>query len=201
MLFICMLTTISVFSQWPTRRDLHYYYSGGKWNDNIYLSIGGGGLLTLAAQNLKGGAGEVTKPYFYLKAGKLINPFWGFRGAVTIGSSSERGADGTVATADFVSLHGDMTCNLVNAFGGYKRNVHPVDVYVFAGPYINMPFGGICHPGISLGGLVKFNISEYFAIDLEARFDRQCSVVFPEFDRFYCATTLGISYTFGGKKF
>ena len=96
-------------------------------------------------------------------------------------------------------------CNLVNAFGGYRIKRNLVDVFAFAGPYLNFPSGGSWYPGVSAGGLIKFNLNQFISIDLEARLSRQENMIDYEFrhqfDRFYFKATVGVSYVFGGKTF
>ena len=204
---MCFIMLVPLFAQRRTE-DVHYYPNflyKGKWMENIFVSAGGGASLALSSYNMQEGIGKALGGAFYVYGGKHINPFWVWRAGLAGGNVSEWGFQPEGRTASYLNLHADLMCNLVNAFGGYRIKRNLVDVYAFAGPYLNFPSGGSWMPGVSAGGQVKFNLSNSLSIDLEARLSRQENMIDYEFtsqfDRFYFNGTIGVSYVFGGRTF
>ena len=200
---LCLLVLAPVFAQHRTG-DVPFYPNflyKGKWKENIFVSAGGGASLALSSHNVRNGMGKALEGCFFVYGGKHVNPFWAWRAGVSGGSVSESGISPGGRTASYVNLHADLMCNLVNAFGGYRLKRHLVDVYVLAGPYANFPLAGGANPGVSAGGLLRFNLGKSLSIDLEGRLSRQRNMIYFDYDRFYFNGMVGVSYVFGGKTF
>ena len=200
---LCLLVLAPVSAQHRTG-DVPFYPNflyKGKWKENIFVSAGGGASLALSSHNVRNGMGKALEGCFFVYGGKHVNPFWAWRAGVSGGSVSESGISPGGRTASYVNLHADLMCNLVNAFGGYRLKRHLVDVYVLAGPYANFPLVGGANPGVSAGGLLRFNLGKSLSIDLEGRLSRQRNMIYFDYDRFYFTGTVGVSYVFGGKTF
>lgn len=196
----CMILFVSipVCAQYEARKANYYYKN--RWKENIFVSAGFGGMAAMSSYNLKAGVGQMLNPYFNVSAGSHINPFWAWRAGLDGWRVSEAGISPEKQITSFVDLRADLMCNLVNAFGGFDGgHLHLVDVFVYAGPYLN--FAGGVNPGVTCGGLIKFNVSKYLAIDIDGRLSRQRNMTYGQYDRFYMAATVGVSYVFGGRRF
>lgn len=200
---LCLLVLAPVSAQHRTG-DVPFYPNflyKGKWKENIFVSAGGGASLALSSHNVRNGMGKALEGCFFVYGGKHVNPFWAWRAGLSGGSVFESGISPGGRTASYVNLHADLMCNLVNAFGGYRLKRHLVDVYVLAGPYANFPLAGGANPGVSAGGLLRFNLGKSLSIDLEGRLSRQRNMIYFDYDRFYFNGMVGVSYVFGGKTF
>lgn len=204
---MCFILLVPLFAQRRTG-DVHFYPNflyKDRWRENIFVSAGGGISLPLSSYNAQAGFRKAVGGSYSVYGGKHINPFWAWRAGLMGGGLSEWGFQPEGYSASYLNLHADLMCNLVNAFGGYRIKRNLVDVFAFAGPYLNFPSGGSWYPGVSAGGLIKFNLNQFISIDLEARLSRQENMIDYEFrhqfDRFYFKATVGVSYVFGGKTF
>ena len=204
---MCFILLVPLLAQRRTG-DVHFYPNflyKDRWRENIFVSAGGGISLPLSSYNAQAGFRKAVGGSYSVYGGKHINPFWAWRAGLMGGGLSEWGFQPEGYSASYLNLHADLMCNLVNAFGGYRIKRNLVDVFAFAGPYLNFPSGGSWYPGVSAGGLIKFNLNQFISIDLEARLSRQENMIDYEFrhqfDRFYFKATVGVSYVFGGKTF
>lgn len=205
------------------------YYTK-KASDNIFLGLGVGGMSVL-------NDGFNTPTFnFNIQLGKYITPTWGVRGVAgglwqslddqdrnffNIGAN--RGYHKYCKKFGEINL--DAMLNLTTLFGGYKPN-RIVDLYLFAGPTMNLSSVGTRFTGVTLNdnayqlatdGDIKarfgataglglgFNLNKKLALNLEGRFGATPSIFGDASDRRKVEGTarlnLGLTYTFGGKKF
>lgn len=222
------------------QEDTKQKYVASKWNDNIFISVGGGVQMQANPDNFDFGFGKSLSPHVTLSLGKLITPVWGFRGQFSawqtklntdymmhdsefINGEEYREYD----AKKFITLNADAMLNLSNLFAGYKEG-RKFEFILFGGPSVTAakPFRGWTETavtgydnnprldpanhklrflvGASVGLAAKYNINNYWAIDLEGR-GGIAPPVYGVADRLEAegslALTAGVSYTFGGKKF
>lgn len=198
------------------------YYTP-KWNDNIFISVGGG------IHSINNDGFNKIAPHFNISLGKLITPTWGVRMQVN-------GLTQHLCLQDvkyyehnksFIGGNIDAMVNLSTIFAGANPNRF-FEVYGFAGPMISVAeSAGVSYTvdqatgetavtttgdeewkariGASAGLGLKFNLNKYWSIDLEAR-GAIAPSVFGNISDCRKAEgtgmlTAGVSYIFGGKKF
>lgn len=192
-----------------------YYAESAK--DNYFMSVGVGAQVLVNPDNSDNGLGEAITPLFELSVGKLINPVWGVRaqlaGASTkLFSNFANGNQGPFNEykKNYMTFRVDGMLNFSNAFAGYNPD-RTVDVYAFMGPalqFAKAPLGdnnkikALINGSVGLG--LGFKLSEYFALNVEARGE----VGESPFGDYSCkvadgavGVTAGLTYYFGGKKF
>ena len=113
-------------------QEAENYYTK-KWTDNIFVGAGVGAMSTF-------NDGMNTTFNFNISVGKYITPVWGTRlqfGGFQqkIGKQKETQFAGDTTTALEFNLDGML--NLTNLIGGYNAD-RKLDVYVFAGPTLNI---------------------------------------------------------------
>lgn len=198
------------------------YYTQ-KWSDNIFISVGGG------IHSVANDGFNRMSPHFSVSLGKYITPTWGIRGQVNgmwqslclqeIGYHEHN--------KKYVGANIDAMVNLSSLFAGANPNRF-FEVYGFVGPQMtvaknpevtytydgatgdrtNISRGNYktrAHFGASAGLGLKFNLSNKWAIDVEARGAIAPSIFGNISDHRKSEgsgmLTAGVSYTFGGKKF
>ncbi|MGL4853082.1 MAG: OmpA family protein [Phocaeicola sp.] len=194
-----------------------------KWNDNIFVSVGVGGMSVL-----NGGFNSPTLNG-NISVGKYLTPTWGVRGQIG-GMWQTLDAEETIngqkiKNKKFGEVNLDAMVNLINLFGGYNPN-RIFDLYLFGGPTMNIAkaydtnalnpqTGQMTHGNGdngykarfgATGGLgMGFSINQKWAINLEGRVGVTPSIFgYDSSCRSAEATgrlTVGATYTFGGKKF
>ena len=198
------------------------YYTE-KWNDNIFISVGGG------IHSINNDGFNKIAPHFNISLGKLITPTWGVRAQIN-------GVTQHLCMQDvryyehnknFIGGNIDAMVNLSTLFAGANPD-RVFEVYGFVGPQVsaakaaNMSItvdaatGEQTYAmtgdddlrvriGASAGLGLKFNINKYWAIDVEARGAISPSIFGNISDHRKAEgtgmLTAGVSYTFGGKKF
>ena len=188
-----------------------------KGSDNLYIGAGVG-----AMSVLNDGLNSPTFN-FNLKFGKYINPVWGVRAEIGgLWQSLESQDKGYHEYCKkFAEVNLDATLSLTNLFLKYNED-RKLDLYAFAGPTMNVskavsynhdsegvdtyPTGDAkARFGATAGLGLDYNLNNKWAIGLESRFVVTPSVFGWGSDcRHGEATTrltLGVKYTFGGKKF
>lgn len=198
------------------------YYTP-KWNDNIFISVGGG----IHAIN-NDGFNKIA-PHFNISLGKLITPTWGVRAQVN-GLTQHlcmQDVKYYEHNKNYIGGNIDAMVNLSTLFAGANPNRF-FEVYGFAGPMISVAksqnvkytvdaatgessvaLAGDndlrARIGASAGLGLKFNINKYWAIDVEARGAIAPSIFGNISDHRKAEgtgmLTAGVSYIFGGKKF
>lgn len=198
------------------------YYTP-KWSNNIFVSVGGG----IHAIN-NDGFNKVA-PHFNISLGKLITPTWGVRAQVN-GLTQHlcmQDVKYYEHNKNYIGGNIDAMLNLSTLFAGANPN-RVFEVYGFAGPMVygaksqNVKYtidGATGEQTVSLAGDekfrarvgasaglgLKFNLSKYWAIDVEARGAIAPSIFGNISDHRKAEgtgmLTAGVSYIFGGKKF
>ena len=187
-----------------------------KWSDNIFVGAGIGGMAIF-----NDGMNDPTFN-FNISVGKMITPTWAVRAQV--GGLWQK-LDEVDGTKKFGEFNLDAMLNLTNLIGGYNPD-RALDVYAFAGPTMNLgkaidanqeyvngelvnttynSHGTKARFGATAGLGLAYNFSDKWAMNLEGRFGVTPSLFGEMSDcRKAEATgrlTLGVTYTFGGKKF
>ncbi len=192
-----------------------YYAESAK--DNYFWNVGVGAQVLVNPDNSDNGLGEAITPLFHLSFGKLINPVWGvraqFAGASTkLFSNFANGNEGpfTEYKKNYMTVRVDGLFNFSNALAGYNPD-RTVDVYAFMGPALqfakapiadNHKIKALINGSLGLG--LGFQLSEYLALNVEARGevgqspfgDNSCKVADGAI-----GVTAGLTHYFGGKKF
>ena len=198
------------------------YYTQ-KWNDNIFVSVGGG------IHSINNDGFNKVAPHFNVSLGKLITPTWAVR--MQINGLTQHLCLQDVQyyehNKNFIGGNIDAMVNLSTLFTG----VNPTrffEVYGFVGPMISVAeSAGVAYTvdqatgetavtttgdekwkariGASAGLGLKFNLNKYWAIDIEARGGISPSIFGNISDHRKAEgtgmLTAGVSYIFGGKKF
>ncbi len=191
-------------------------YTIPKGNQNIFLGVGVGGMSVI-------NDGFNTPTFnFNISLGKYITPSWGVRGQVSgLWQSLQKQNNGfSKYCKEFGELNLDAMFNLTNAIGGYNPD-RVLDVYVFAGPTMNVAKGTSLNVvkgdynfesedlrtrfGATAGLGLGFNLSSKWALNIEGRLATAPSLFGYGSDCRVAETTgrltIGATYTFGGKKF
>ena len=197
-------------------QDSNYYTP--KWNDNIFISVGGG------IHSINNDGFNKVAPHFNISLGKFITPTWGLRAQVN-GLTQHLCLDNGYWEHNKSYLGGniDAMLNLSSLFTGINPNRF-FEVYGFAGPMLSIakapgiiidqqkgeltPDGNDktrARIGASAGLGLKFNLNDFWAIDVEAR-GAIAPSVFGNISSHRKAegtgmVTIGVSYILGGKKF
>lgn len=193
LLYICVCSVSAA----GDKKETYYVEKGPR---NIFITGGVGTNMGLSATNFDAGFLKAQNPYAYLGVGRMFHPNWAYRAIVTGWRSSDF-ITRMESKAYYGNLQMDLMYNMSNAWGGYKEG-RVFEASVFAGPYINFSSaeGFHVYPGISAGLQFKFNVNKYLAIDLEGRVARQREMSALTYDRVYAMPSVGVTYTFGGKK-
>ena len=176
-----------------------YYVEKGP--HNIFITGGVGSDMGLSRTNFDAGFFKAQNPHVYLGVGRMFHPNWSYR-AILSGWRTSDYISVMESKAYYGNLQMDLMYNMSQAWGGYRSD-RVFEASVFAGPYVNFSSGeGDFHvyPGISAGLQFKFNVNKYLSIDLEGRVARQREMAVTTYDRVYAIPTVGVTYTFGGKK-
>lgn len=201
------------------------YYTK-KWTNNIFISVGGG------VHTVFGDDCDRVSPAVSISLGKYITPTWGVRAQVNglwqSMCNHEGVADYHKQNKKYVGINIDAMLNLSTLFAGVNPD-RIFELYAFVGPQmsiaksqnvtetVNGSTGAVTAKYVSgddktrarIGGSVgvdlKFNVSKYVAIDIEAR-GAIAPSVFGNISKHRKSEgtgilTAGITYTFGGKKF
>ncbi len=202
-------------------QDAKYYTE--KWSDNIFISVGGG------IHSINNDGFNKIAPHFNVSLGKLITPTWGVRAQVN-GLTQHlcmQDVNYYEHSKSFIGGNIDAMVNLSTLFAGANPSRF-FEVYGFAGPMISlakaagvkytidMAEGSVTpaigtnddmrvRVGASAGLGLKFNLSKFWAIDVEARGAIAPSIFGNISDHRKAEgtgmLTAGVTYTFGGKKF
>lgn len=207
-----------------TAQEAANYYTP-KWTDNIFVSVGVGGMAVI-----NNGVNTPTAN-INVSVGKYITPTWGVRAQVGgLWQSLDEQEKGfgkgqSEYCKKFVEGNLDMMLNVTNLFGGYNPE-RVVDFYIFAGPTMNVAKavnsslvvgsngvesatfktdGTKARLGATAGLGLGFNLNEKWALNVEGRFGVTPSI-FGEMSACRKAEatgrlTVGATYVFGGKKF
>ena len=198
------------------------YYTP-KWNDNIFVSVGGG------IHSINNDGFNKVAPHFNISLGKYITPTWGIRAQVNGLTQHLCLQDNNFYEHDksYIGANIDAMLNISSLLAGANPNRF-FEVYGFVGPQVSVaksqnvnfkanlegeilgvePAGEEktkARIGASAGLGLKFNFSKFWAIDLEAR-GAIAPSIFGNISEHRKAEgtgmiTAGVSYTFGGKKF
>lgn len=213
---VILSLALAAFATVATAQTKSRYYAESA-KDNYFMSVGVGAQVLVNPDNSDNGLGEAITPLFELSVGKLINPVWGIRaqlaGASTkLYSNFANGNQGPFNEykKNYMTFRVDGMLNFSNAFAGYNPD-RTVDVYAFMGPalqFAKAPIGdnnkikALINGSLGLG--LGFKLSEYFALNVEARGE----VGESPFGDYSCnvadgavGVTAGLTYYFGGKKF
>jgi len=213
---VILSLALAAFATVATAQTKSRYYAESA-KDNYFMSVGVGAQVLVNPDNSDNGLGEAITPLFELSVGKLINPVWGvraqFAGASTkLYSNFANGDKGPFNEykKNYMTFRVDGMLNFSNAFAGYNPD-RTVDVYAFMGPalqFAKAPLGdnnkikALINGSVGLG--LGFKLSEYFALNVEARGEVGQS----PFGDYSCkvadgavGVTAGLTYYFGGKKF
>ncbi len=197
------------------------YYTG-KWTDNIFISVGGG------IHSVNNDGFNKVAPHFSISLGKLITPTWGVRAQVN-GITQHLCLENNYYEHDknYIGANIDAMLNLSTLFAGYNSE-RKFEVLAFVGPQLSLAKAANAQIivnadensitkvstgddelktriGASAGLGLKYNINNFWAIDLEAR-GAIAPSIFGDFSNHRKAEgtgmlTVGATYTFGGKKF
>lgn len=198
--FISLFLTVAGMLSAFAKGDKEGTYYVEKGPNNIFITGGVGSHMGLSGTNFDAGFFKAQNPHVYLGVGRIFHPNWSYR-AVLNGWRSSDFITSMESKAYFGNLQLDLMYNMSQAWGGYRSD-RVFEASVFAGPYVNFASGEDFHvyPGISAGVQFKFNVNKYLAIDLEGRLARQREMAVTTYDRVYAIPTVGVTYTFGGKK-
>lgn len=176
-----------------------------KWNDNIFISAGGGASIGLRNGNYGNGFWRAVNPTINIALGKYINPLWSYR-LQTNGSWRMSLRDANTGIRDkqeYLNIGMDALFNLTNAFLGYDPS-EKLEVSVFGGPYANLTISNgfdAWRPGVSAGLQTKYNLNKYLSVDLEGRMGANRDINIKKKETWYGELSLGVSYIFNGKEF
>ena len=203
-------------------QEKNKYYTD-KASDNIFVGVGIGGMSVL-----NGGMNTPTMN-FNISVGKYITPVWAVRGQVGgLWQSLDEQDNGYHRYCKkFGEVNLDAMLNLINLFGGYNPN-RVVDLYLFGGPTMNLgkavsteiSFDGNngyqelrsysengmkARFGATAGLGLGFNLNKKLALNVEGRLGVTPSIFGDASDCRKAEATarvnVGLTYTFGGKKF
>lgn len=102
-----------------------------KWNDNIFVGIGGG------IQSVDANGLSKISPDFSLEVGKYITPVWGVRAVGTAGWQTLHDGNVHIRNKKHIGLNLDMMLNLSTIFAGINPD-RKFEVYGFLGPQMNI---------------------------------------------------------------
>ncbi|MDR0973248.1 MAG: OmpA family protein [Prevotellaceae bacterium] len=206
-----LLTGFAVTASGQTKDK--YYSESAK--DNWFISLGVGAQALMNESNTDYGIGKAITPAIGVSVGRWINPNWGFRGQVAAWESklwTDPFGDSkwTELSKTSFRLHADAIYNLSNAIAGYNPD-RIFTLSAFAGPGLIFakdmikPDGGLnTVVSGSLGLMGGFNLNQYWDLNLEVRGTVSPSVFVSESRAVtdgILTGLVGVSYTFGGKKF
>lgn len=148
---IMLSLSLAVTATIATAQTKDKYFSE-KAKDNIFISVGVGGQLSLNSDNFDNSFGKAITPHVTLSLGKWIDPVWGFRGQLA-GWSQKLRTDrnsgtwagdavtgfGNVASKkiNYIALHADGLMNLSNLLAGYNPD-RVFNLSLFAGPGLTL---------------------------------------------------------------
>ncbi len=195
-------------------------YTIPNWNDNIFVSVGGG------IHSVYNSGFNKLAPNFNVSLGKLITPTWGVRAQVN-GIWQHLCLDNKQYDHNkkYIGANIDGLLNLSTLFAGANPNRF-FEVTAFAGPMVsvakspsevvqnengqrsvaaNSENNVHARVGASAGLGLKFNLSKFWAIDVEAR-GAIAPSIFGNLSSHNKSEgtgmlTAGVTYIFGGKKF
>ncbi|MDD3108042.1 MAG: OmpA family protein [Alistipes sp.] len=209
-----LFATSTMTAQKADEGDVRYF--SPKFKDNLFISIGVGAQGYINVDNLDYGFGHAFKPYYSLSLGKMITPVWGIRGIFTGYQTTlhtdfnHRDAMGEPYFVEYshkyIGFGADVIVNLTNTWREYNPE-SKFDLVAYVGPGLTFARSdkNKITPWIngSVGLAGKYNISKSFAIDLEVR-GTMLPSIYGDLSRSAVdgifATTLGVTYTIGGKK-
>lgn len=213
--FLILSLIIAGASTFASAQNTKKYVSE-KWNDNIFIGVGGGIQGCVNPNNFDYGFGHAITPVINISAGKYINPVWGGRMQLAGAWSTlyskygvPAGEYNKIKNKQYVTLHADAIYNMSNSFFGYNPD-RLFTLSAFMGPGLTFAkayrdqskVNALVNGSVGLMGL--FNISRYFDISLEARGEISPSM-FGKDSKYYSdgavSVMAGLTYTFGGKKF
>ncbi len=202
-LFTVMAAALVVASASAQKQPNNPNYTE-KWNDNIFVSVGGGGQVSLKDANYSNGFWRAVQPNVYVGLGKMINPLWSGRIEASGWRAMERTPADNHMTKNYVGANLDAIFNLTNWVLGYNPD-KVFELSVFAGPgatFIKNKKDDItARPVVSAGLQAKFNFNKFLSLDIEGRMAGQEDIVTQKGHGWYATLTGGLTYTFGGKKF
>lgn len=226
---VLVLTAVLAGSVFTANAQEKENYYTEKASDNIFMSVGVGGMTVVShgkndpTLNLNLSLGKYITPTWGVRG--QLSGLWQTLNAHAGSSVVTHDNAYECKKKTFGELNFDALLNLTNLLGGYNPN-RLVDLYAFAGPQMNLSSKGTVFTGqaddanelvvaanddkkvrfgASAGLGLGFNLSNALALTLEARAGVAPSIFgdASAYRKAECTVrgNIGLTYTFGGKKF